>query len=59
MFSTRHSNPLASVVCRRAIALMVAVAFYFSGVVQAADQLMLRDICRLKGLEENTLQGMG
>jgi len=26
---------------------------------RADNQLMLRDICRLKGLEENTLQGLG
>lgn len=35
------------------------VALSGSGRCQADEQLRLRDICRLKGQEENTLQGVG
>lgn len=38
---------------------MVALNLGSIGTVVGSDQLMLRDICRLKGLEENTLQGLG
>ncbi|MCA9159608.1 MAG: flagellar basal body P-ring protein FlgI, partial [Planctomycetales bacterium] len=50
--------------------LLVALSAWFSNALpsplglapsrlQADDQLRLRDICRLKGQEENTLQGVG
>jgi flagellar P-ring protein FlgI len=42
---------LAWVVC--------VIALNAAGSTYAEDQLMLRDICRLKGLEANTLQGLG
>ena len=58
MFSTSRPNALSGFARNFAIALMVLSA-YLIGTVRADDQLMLRDICRLKGLEENTLQGLG
>jgi flagellar P-ring protein FlgI len=44
------------------LTLMGAMLTFFMvdvGQVVADDQLRLRDICRLKGQEENTLQGLG
>lgn len=58
MFSTRLSN-LQNALARRFAIAFAAVAVSAMGTLSADDQLMLRDICRLKGLEENTLQGLG
>ncbi len=33
--------------------------FFYSNVVHAQNDLRIKDICRLKGQEENTLQGLG
>lgn len=59
MFSTRHPNDLARFGRRFVIALTFALSVNAICTARADDQLMLRDICRLKGLEENTLQGLG
>lgn len=42
-----------------AYALLVVLCVNALDTIHANDQLLLRDICRLKGLEENTLQGLG
>lgn len=46
-----------------ALVVLVAATLCLAGLVpnrlRADDQLRLRDICRLKGQEENTLQGVG
>ncbi len=44
---------------RRLAHLMLALALLGNLSALADDQLRLRDICRLKGQEENTLQGLG
>lgn len=42
-----------------ACSAVVACVTYSAGILRADDQLRLRDVCRLKGQEENTLQGVG
>ncbi len=59
MFSLLRRDSLTKAACSFAMALLVAIYFNSISTVRAGDQLMLRDICRLKGLEENTLQGLG
>ncbi len=59
MFSSHQPKSLTRSACNFAVALMMALVANSIGTVRAADQLMLRDICRLKGLEGNTLQGYG
>ncbi len=43
----------------RALLMMFVVSLHSASVLKADDQLRLRDICRLKGQEENTLHGVG
>lgn len=59
MFTICRHKSISTCTCKLVIALSVIVSFNLLGRVCAADQVMLRDICRLKGLEENTLQGLG
>lgn len=40
-------------------AAMLAICFCPINQLLGQDQLLLRDLCRLKGIEENTLQGLG
>lgn len=59
MSSTCHPNALYGVERKFVFALAIMLCFYSDNASRADDQLMLRDICRLKGLETNTLQGLG
>ena len=43
----------------RCIALVLAVVLLSNSLLLADEQLRLRDICRLKGQEENKIQGLG
>ena len=47
------------IILRLTLQVMCALALLSTAGVIADDQLRLRDICRLKGQEENTLQGLG
>ncbi len=38
---------------------LIAICFSHVNQLYGQDQLVLRDLCRLKGIEENTLQGLG
>jgi flagellar P-ring protein FlgI len=59
MTSTSRSNAQTNLARSITVACLFALAVNATGTVCADDQLMLRDICRLKGLEGNTLQGLG
>ena len=57
----RYSSPLRSLLGHVAtcfLLITVGIAIQ-SGQAYADGELQLRDICRVKGLEENTLQGLG
>ena len=59
MFSTPQRKSQWGIAFKFAISMLVALSVNSMGEARADEQLMLRDICRLKGLEENTLQGLG
>ena len=59
MLSTSRPKSLSAFARNFVIALIVLMLVNSIATTRADNQLMLRDICRLKGLEENTLQGLG
>ena len=59
MSSCNHLSGRYEFARKIAIAFTVVLSVASFGTARADDRLMLRDICRLKGLEENTLQGLG
>lgn len=59
MNSRRPANAPLNVMSKFVAWMVCVLAMSIAGSSYAEDQLMLRDICRLKGLESNTLQGLG
>lgn len=55
MFSKRRATAVLLATC----AVTMLVVCGASAAIGSDDQLRLRDVCRLKGQEENTLQGLG
>ncbi len=51
-------QPMISQRLSRTMAILIVILVPYS-VAHADGELQLRDICRVKGLEENTLQGLG
>lgn len=59
MNAKSFTNALLHGVNKMRIWVVCVLAMHAVGPTFADDQLLLRDICRLKGLESNTLQGLG
>jgi flagellar P-ring protein FlgI len=59
MPSTNLSKSMSKTIRKFVAACMFVLSINAVGSARANDQLLLRDICRLKGLESNTLQGLG